>query len=316
MKSIAFMAGLAVSSVALAGSFTEGADVGNNKAGAQIVANWGNGETISGTISSSSDLDYYRVSAPAAAPAIYRNRVTLSGGTGGRYSTRGTNLAGTGDVNFNNDRISGEFLTWYNFGNTAEMYMRANRSGSGSNTYTMTQNISVVTPTAVPSLAQGIHTFASVLVGDSEIYLYDGNFNLIGQNDSQVAGDVRASMKYDFTSNGTFYIAIGSGNSSTHVGTASTPSYSSDVNNAFFDSNFGSGARSNLLDFAGLVSRPENLSRSAAEFGVSIDGGVAIPHATNVGGQELAWFSFNVVPTPGSLALAGIAGLAGLRRRR
>ncbi|MCG3121882.1 MAG: hypothetical protein GIKADHBN_00254 [Phycisphaerales bacterium] len=316
MNKLAYIAGLAISSVAMAGSYTEGADVGGSKGSAAIVSAWANGETISGTVSSSSDLDYYRVSSASAPAGIYRHRVNLAGGSGGRYSTRGTGVSSASDVNFNSDRISGEYLTWYDFGNAAEIYLRAGRSGSGSNGYIMTHAVNAVTPTPAGSLGLGVHTFASVLVGDSEIYLYDGAFNLIGQNDSQVAGDVRAKMTYNFTTAGTFYIAIGSGNSSTHVGTNTTPGYSNDVNNPFYDSNVGSGARTVILDFAGLVSRPENLSRTASEFGLSIDSGAGINHSANVGGQELAWFSITVVPAPSSLALVGLAGVAAARRRR
>lgn len=75
------------------------------------------------------------------------------------------------------------------------------------------------------------------------------------------------------------------------------------------------------------------LSEFDADFGedFSVLGGVEVgdilPFVLNIDGEEVAsgdltsdgdpkWFSFTIVPTPGALAIFGMAGLAGLRRRR
>lgn len=294
---------------ARAGNFVEGADVGGSKPIATVVANWADTETIMGTVSSSADLDYYRISAPIAAPGIYRQRINLTMGSGGRASTRGTGVNAPSDVNFNSDRFSGEYLTWYTFGHGGEMYVRANRTTTGSNSYTMTHSLSAVAPLDIGTLPIGAHTLAAVLLSDSEIYLYDANYALVGQNDSQIGGDVRAKMVYDFTTAGDYYIAIGSGNSSTYVGAISMPqAYSPVTTDPFYDCNCGSFPRPTVLDFQNVVSRPENISRTAAEFGLAIDGGAAIDAAGPIGGQEMAWFKVTIVP---ACALIGDMNVSG-----
>lgn len=314
----------ALATTATAANFTEGADVGGTKAAAQVVANWANGETISGTGSSTTDLDYYRVQTAADTAGIYMHRMNLTLGTGSTtVSMRGVlSSNGTGDTQIIS-RANGEFIKWYGFGKQEEVYFRAGRTGTGTGTYTMTHSVTQITPGSAGTINQGSHTLAPALLGDSEIYLYDSNFNLIGQNDSQTAGNVAASMVYNFTTNGLYYIAIGSGNSTSNVAASGTsPSYSASTTDPFYDSNFGSGARTNSLDFANALARPENLTRTAAEFGLKIDGGATI-NATNgvsatfgAANQEIAWFVVEVVPAPSSVALLGLGGLVAARRRR
>lgn len=112
---------------------------------------------------------------------------------------------------------------------------------------------------------------------DTEVGLYDSLGALITSNDD--ASGLQSQI-LPTLANGTYYLAIGG--------------YNTDFGAAGW-SVTGGAAAGNLNAFIN---------------GYQIVG----DHAHNAG--EVAWYSFTVVPTPGTLALVGLGGLAAIRRRR
>lgn len=111
---------------------------------------------------------------------------------------------------------------------------------------------------------------------DTEIGLYDAAGALLGSNDDAVG---LQSQLTPTLANGTYYLAVGGYNSAFAGGFSAA----------------GGGAAGNMNAF--------------------INGYQIVGDHTSVAG-EIAWYSFTVVPTPGTLALVGLGGLAAIRRRR
>lgn len=121
-----------------------------------------------------------------------------------------------------------------------------------------------------------INTFTSNY--DTEIGLYDATGALIANNDD--AASTLQSQLTPSLANGTYYLAV-----------------------AGFNSSFGSSGWS--VSGGG----------ASGNMNAFINGYQIVGDHTSVGG-EVAWYSFTVVPTPGTLALVGLGGLAAVRRRR
>lgn len=121
-----------------------------------------------------------------------------------------------------------------------------------------------------------INTFGSNF--DTEIGLYSSTGALISNND-----DAGAGLQSQITPTlalGTYYIAVGG--------------FNTIFNSAGWD--VVGGAASGLFD-------------------LNVNGFASIEDQALASGT-VKWYSFNVVPTPGSFALLGLAGLAAGRRRR
>ena len=112
---------------------------------------------------------------------------------------------------------------------------------------------------------------------DTEIGLYDSLGALIGSNDDAVG---LQSQLTPTLANGTYYLAV-----------------------AGFNSSFGTGGWS------------VTGGNAAGNMNAFINGYQIVGNHTAVAG-EVAWYSFTVVPTPGTLALVGLGGQAAIRRRR
>ncbi len=112
---------------------------------------------------------------------------------------------------------------------------------------------------------------------DTEVGLYDANGNKIAEND-----DAASTLQSQITPTlalGTYYLAVGGFNTSFNAGF-----------------NVVAGSASGLFD-------------------LNVNGFASIEDQALASGT-VKWYSFNVVPTPGSFALLGLAGLAAGRRRR
>ncbi len=276
-------------------------------------------DQITGTTNSAAtDPDYFRIRSSVAAPGIYLH--TLSTTVLTSLSLRGVNHGFVGgDVDFTNSGAGRSSIKYYTVGSSSDTFVRVVRtSGSGAQSYTVTMNTVQVTPTAAGTF-NGPVTIDPALVGDSELFLYDSNFNLVAANDNRAFGDGRALLNNLTLANGTYYVAIGSGDS------AANRSYSSDSADPFFSAQ-GSGFTPRILDpFFGetpaipssTLARPENLGRSASDYSIRINGSSHIAPTNGINqGMELAFFSFEVIPAPSSAALLGLGALALGRRRR
>lgn len=293
----------------------------NSKANANTVGpiTLANLDQITGTTNSATtDPDYFRIRSSVATPGIYLH--TLSTTVLTSLSIRGVNHGFVaGDVDFTNAGAGRSSIKYYTVGASSDNFVRVARtSGSGAQTYTVTMNTVQVVPTAVGTF-NGPITIDPALVGDSELFLYDSNFNLVAANDNRAFGDGRALLNNLALANGTYYIAVGSGDS------AANRSYSSDTLDPFF-SGQGTGFTPRVLDpftgenpaiLASTLARPENLGRSASDYSIRINGGSLLAPTNGINqAMEMAFFSFEVIPAPSSAALLGLGALALGRRRR
>lgn len=269
------------------------------------------GDTITGSCqNAATNADYFKITSSALSSAIYLNTLTSSNASTG-LSIRGTNLAGTGDSDFTSSGQGRQTVKWYGFGKSEFANVRiANASSTSStvNSYTLTYTTTAVTPANAGTFNQGLHTFEAAGLSDTEVYLYDASFNLIGQNDNRSATDVRGLVSFNFTTNGTYYIAIGKLDSATNNAGNTTSG------SPFFEGG-GSSSRAVLLDSPDIVAGRDTFP-SSNDYGIKVDGGTSVLPGATVQALELGWFSITVIPAPGSAAMLGLGGLLAMRRRR
>jgi hypothetical protein len=284
-----------------------------NTAGVFALAD---GDQITGN-ASSTDPDYFRIrSSRAVDGSIVRHSLTSSTSSIA-LSARGVNNGFTaGDVNITDSFSSTggrQTIKWYSLGNPVDMYVRANRSSTATN-YTLTMTTSTITPVNVGTFGGGSLAvdIKANLVGDSELFLYDSNFNVVSQSDDFI-GDNRARILRTLGV-GTYYLAVGSGQ------TASTKAFDTlDTASPFYSSAAPaminpiviSGSPTNIY---GLI-RPENLVRSSTDFGINFNG-TSVIYGGFTNSLEVAWYSFTVIPEPSALGLLAPATLVLGRRRK
>lgn len=143
--------------------------------------------------------------------------------------------------------------------------------------------LSFVPPTPPTAVSIGTFTAGAFDINtfgsnfDTEIGLYDSAGNIVSIND-----DAGAGLQSQITPTlaiGTYYLAVGGYNTAFNAGWDAV-----------------AGAATGLFD-------------------LTVNGFASIEDQLLSAGQ-VKWYSFNVVPTPGSFALLGFAGLAAARRRR
>lgn len=309
-----FVTGVALAGLAQAAVFPEVEP--NASKGAANLFTLASGDQITGTTNSAAtDPDYFRVRSSVNPGTITLH--TLSSNTSlAVLSIRGVNNGFVaGDIDFTASGNGRQTVKWYSVGRSTDNYVRAARlSGSGAQAYTLTMTNTEITPTDAGQVEAGAITLAPNLVGDSEIFLYDSAFNLVAANDNRPGLNLLDAALTSTLANGVYYVAVGSGN--THTSTAFS---TTDPTSPFFTGT-GTGVPTVQLDAiaAGAIARPENLSRSATDFGLRINGASAILATNGVGsqnGQEVAWFRFEVVPAP-SAGVMGVMGAVLVARRR
>jgi hypothetical protein len=285
---------------------------GNGTKGTANLFSMVGGDTITGTAgSTTSDPDYFRIRTSFGTPGIYLNTLTSSTSLVNMH-IRGVNMGFVaGDANFGSARSP---VKWYTVGSTGDNYVRAARGSSGSTSYTLTLAQTPITPTNAGSFSPGSIAISANLTGDSELYLFDSNFNQIAGNDNRSFTDTRALITQTLAA-GTYYIAVGSGDSA-----GQTPYNTSDPLSPYYS--VGTNAPTQIDPFFGggiplsTYARGENIARSATDYGITINGGSLIQATNGLGGLEMAFYTFEVIPSPSSLALLGLGGLVATRRRR
>lgn len=313
--------GLAGSAIAAAFPETES---NNTKATANLVGPMTAGDTITGTTNSATtDPDYFLVRtsniAGSGLPKITLNTLSASAQIG--LQVRGRNRGFVaGDVNLDPSSTTSQrtSLKWYTLGDQSDLTVRAARlSGSGAVNYTLTLAQTAITPQDIGSIS-AIGGSAAITLSsghtsavNTDIVIYDASFNLIGANDNGAVNDNRATWTGSLPV-GRYYVGIA--NVANQL--AFSTSYSSTPGSPFF-SGGGIGNASQQLDAnnVGSLFRNDALGRSASEQALKINGNVFT--ATNgTGASEIAFYSFEVVPTPSAAAILGLGGLVASRRRR
>lgn len=316
---IVALAGLALGAAASATTFNEVED-NNNKAGSNLVSLL-NGDVIQGLTTGSSttvagvgSADFFRVRVGAQGLGIYRNRLVLTTtGTAGHSGAimglpqsglaSDTTTAQTSSTATSPARMN----QWYTFGREADIYYRVTGTASTTADYTATYSQDVVTATVIgQSMNAGAITFTTVGQGhttDTEMFLYDANFNMLNANDDESAPSTAFQSRMTSTlTAGTYYLAV------------------SNFNTAMSQANFP-GDRSisgNRMDFIDTLANSSTTATAVNMSFAIIDSTDATYQfaASRTEAYGVLFYQFTVVPTPGAAALLGLAGLAGVRRRR
>lgn len=342
-KILVGMAGLACSSMAMAQNTPEIEPNETKALATAVLGPMAVGHTLTGnttgsstTVPGAASADMWRVQTALDAPGIYRYRLVLSTtGTAGHTGTiRGLNqtaaaqapwlpgqVVGTAGVTDTTVQTSsatttpGRFNQWYGFGKGEELYYRVTGGATTTADYVSTLERLSVTPTSIGSYLPGditISTFGQGHTTDTDLWVYDSNFNAIagyGNDDeataaiSGVPGTAGATLQSALKRNyaaGTYYIALSNFALTNNMASPS-------------DDDFRTGA---LLDFANAIANSSTTANLNMQFSIG-DGttSLVVPN-TKVGAYDVNWFSFTVVPAPSSLALLGVGGLMIARRRR
>lgn len=298
--------------------------------------------TTTGTSTVAGDpasLDQFLVTGPSLPLGIYQHRLTLTSNTVGHTgSIRGftqtaappdtlpgipwDGVVGTPTTTDTAAQTSStattpaRFNQWYGFGRGEQFYYRVTGAAATTAPYTATLTSTPVVPTDIGTYQPGqisITTFGQGHTTDTDMWVYDIGFNAIpgfGNDDESPLGGspgTGASLQSWLSRNfapGTYFLAV-----SNFALTNNQPSPS--------DDDFRTGA---LLDFPNLILNSSTTTNLNLTFTIS-DGitTLQVPN-TKVGPYDVNWFTFTVVPEPGSMALSGLAAATGvggwLRRRR
>lgn len=283
------------------------------------------GNSITGTLTG---LDYFRLTTAAAPLGIYRYRMVLNNSLNAA-TIRGLNqiaaaagpwpgpvgTAGTTDSTIQTAFIPVGTATrisqWYGFGRQEEVYYRVTGAVASTADYTSVLERQAVVPTAIGgSFNAGPITITTIAQGhtsDTDLWIYDSNFDPIvgyGNDDESIngggAGTTLQSLLTRTYAPGTYYLAMSLFQMANNQGSPS-------------DDDFRTGL---MMDFANIVANSSTSTIASMTFTIS-DGVNSLQVANTHAGQfDVNWFSFTVIPTPGPLALFGLAGLVLARRRR
>jgi hypothetical protein len=314
----------------------------DSKAAANIINNFGSSFTAiqgNSTSGSGAGLDYFDIRMAAMPLGIYRHRLILTTtGTAGHTATiRGLNqnaapgdtqpgipwdgvigTAGTTDSTaqtHSTTLVSGaRTVQWYGFGKQERFYYRVAGTSTTTANYLATLDTQIVTPVNIGTFQPGLITLnwnGQGHTSDTDMWVYDSNFNAIpgyGDDDSSAAlsgAPIPTTALQSWLARnyapGVYYIAVTNFNLA-----LSNPSPS--------DDSFRTGT---LLDFPDIAVNSSTSVNVNLTFTITDSSGASVQVSNTKAGQfDINWFTFTVVPTPGTAALLGLGGLFIARRRR
>lgn len=333
MRRIFIIAGVGACACAHAFDFFE-SEPNDSKAQANIISMMMAGDRIIGnsTSASGTGLDYFLVSTAPEVLGIYRYRLIIDSQTAGHTGTiRGLNqigaaagpwpgpvgTAGTTDTTFQTSSTTTNpprFNQWYGFGKQEQIYYRVAGTTSTTADYQVTLERSVVTPIDIGTYQPGsivISAFGQGHTTDTDLWVYDNNLDAIpgyGNDDKSAFSDYRGGTTNTSLQShlertyapGRYYIAISNFQMANNMGSPC-------------DDNFRTGT---MMDFANSVANGSTTTNLPMTFTVtdSVGGTLQVAN-TKVGPYDVNWFTFNVVPEPGTFVAIG-AGLSLLLARR
>ena len=223
----------------------------DDKANATLALGLTSGQFLDGNSISATTtgLDYWKVSTALAAPGLYRHElaITTTGTAGHTGTLRGLNqtggVAGTCPANGTSGTIGttdstvqtsstlstpARMCAWYGFGKGEQLYYRVTGTASTTANYNATLTSTPITPIVVPgSFAAGPITLTttSQTTTDTDIYLYDSNFNIVispegaASNDDEHChpGTTLQSWLTRTLTPGTYYLAVGGYNTCSNL---------------------------------------------------------------------------------------------------
>ncbi|MBL8878066.1 MAG: proprotein convertase P-domain-containing protein [Phycisphaerales bacterium] len=280
-----------------------------NKAAATQTANtggWGvHGDTLSGSTTGSStspgqaSADFFLVQTQPAAAAIYRHRlvITTSGTAGHSGALMGTAQSGvpsdTTTVQTTSTTSSPpRFNQWYGFGHEEQLYYRITGTASTTSPYLVMLETETISPNSLGTFQAGefvLTTRAQGHTTDTEIFLYDSNFNLIRWNDDAPAPATGTQSEIvQGLSAGTYYLAVST------FSTAIAP-----ANEAVDRSVSG-----NRFDLPDAIARNSSSSTSVnVSFAISDSAGTTQFGAALASSYEIYWSTFDVTGVAGACCL-------------
>ncbi|MCW5946861.1 MAG: PEP-CTERM sorting domain-containing protein [Fimbriimonadales bacterium] len=305
----------------------------DSKAQANFIANMMAGDRIIGNSISATGtgLDYFRVQTAAAALGIYRYRLILDSQIAGHTgtirglsqtaappgpwdgSTVGTPNAGT-DIAVQTSSTTtnpARFNQWYGFGKQEEIYYRVTGTASTTADYAATLERVPITPMDLGTFQPGQIDITTVGQGhttDTDLWIYDSNFDAIlgyGNDDRSVnsypgspSSSLQSHLRRNYTP-GRYYMALSNFQLANNMGSPC-------------DDNFRTGS---LMDFPDAIANSSTTINLNMAFSFEDSNGIQQFATTKLGPYDVNWFTFEVVPEPGTMAALGV-GLAALAMRR
>jgi hypothetical protein len=291
----------------------------NNTRATATPATLAPGDTISGTTTGTSTLtggasvDFFDITTTAPGTAgVYRYRLALTttgtaGHTGiirGRTQTAGI-VSATAEASFQTSTTAtgtpARTVQWYSNGNASRILYRASGTATTTAPYAATLVRDPITPTVIAA-SQAAGTISISTVGqtgvtqtDTEIFLYDSNFNFIpnATNDEvPTPGTGAGSRLTRSLTPGTYIIAVSSFNTSN---SSASPTDERDPNYS-------------VLEFPNALANSSTTLNQNVGFSITDGlGAVTTQAATKVGGFDVLFFQMTVVAT-GNPVLTACAG--------
>lgn len=280
-----------------------------NKASATQTANtggWGeHGDTLSGSTTGSStspgqaSADFFLVQTAPVSAAIYRHRlvITTDGTAGHSGALMGVAQSGAPSDTTTLQTTSTtssppRFNQWYGFGHAEQLFYRITGTASTTSPYLVTLETETISPNYVGSFQAGEFVLTTRNQGhttDTEIFLYDSNFNLIRWNDD--APTPATGLQSEITQGlvtGTYYLAVST--------------FSTAIAEA--NESIDRSATGNRFDFADGIARNSSSTSSVnVSFAITDAAGTVQQGAFLSSSYEIYWASFDVVGVAGACCL-------------